>query len=354
MGRTKKSRSQNSDDESDEVSVKNTLPDVLCPAMMTVCVYLKNRIDLDFAFWCLPCVEDEELLTRRAPKRARFKKLGDPGTIWSLWYGSYHRGLDKDNKVRAKSQGNSIEVDMSIQEKNVNLRIFRELIHVVGMSSHEMVTEVITYIKDHLENLQAAFKLFKEETEILTLMLKECKGEIDPETGKHELLELKNPIPQMSIFDGIFPLCDTWEGFNQFVRYCMSNKYVISRSFKIEKSHDSTAVYSYYLGFRISPRKIAKYAKRKYRFFTTYDKGTMRSAKLELAVSLSKLKDRPFKKGAKKPRHTFTIQKSGHVKQVSPTHELGLRAFAKFEKLINKIQDVIQEETESSDSDSEV
>ncbi len=55
MGKTKKS--VDSDDElssDDSIPIRNTLPEILYPAMMTVCVYLKNTINLDLVFWCLP------------------------------------------------------------------------------------------------------------------------------------------------------------------------------------------------------------------------------------------------------------------------------------------------------------
>lgn len=350
-----KRHSRGSDDDSvDSVTTRNTLPEILSPAMMTVCVYLKNTINLDLVFWCLPCIEDDELLTKKAPRRARFKKMGEPGTIWSLWYGDHHRGLRKDNKERKKSQQNSIEVDMSINSKNVNFRICNEMIHIVGMSSHEMVNELIDYLKVHLTNLQSSFEYFKKNSSILTDILKRYRGPRISGREKHSIMPVSNEIPEMKIFLEILPLCDTWEGFSRFVKYCMEKDWVISRSFKVKKSHDATAVYSYYLGFRISLRKLAKLAKKKYGFFTKYDRGSMREVSLELAIPAHKLKDRPFKKGAKKPRHTFHVRESGHVKQVSPSHELGLRAFAKFEKLINEIEDRIQEDSESSDSDSEI
>jgi hypothetical protein len=325
------------------------------PTTMVVDILLDTLVDYDLLFWVLPVLKSEDQLTFDAPKRSRFKKMGPAGSILSvrcydpITKQSRHRGLIKDNRERKKDFENCVEIDMSLETKNVNFRLFKSRIHMCGANSHAMVKEVLGYLTNHLESLQNDFRIVQSNQVALEAFIHDIKGE--EFTPRYRVYhKLKQPVvPNASyrIYLEALYLMESWEEFMKYIKYINKFSQVFTGEFKIKEIQDIVTNYNYTLGFPVNRSALAKLAKGKRGFFTYYNKAVSKDVSLNLPVGDSNLEKRTFKKSDKEPCHTFKIKKSGSVKQAGPSHDLCCEAYKQFCLLIKELKpDIIKRESE--------
>lgn len=334
----------------DEHSVENTLPDVLQPSTMVVVAFLSCEVDRSLAFWTLPTIKSEDELKREAKKRARFRKMGEPGDILSVRYKNMHRGLLKDNKARKKDMENNVEIDMSVSTKNVNLRLGRDKIHMTGVNSLEMAQEVVTLLGNHLQKASDQFEFLNKHPEIAQDFLnKTCGPPLSTaKNSKNSLLQIEDPDPRLSIFLHEYRCLKIHDDLIKFFRYLLRHEPLLNNTFKCDSIHDVIANYSYNIGFRVYRHGLEKLAHEKYGFYASYDPTASQDVVLTLKIDPVRLADRPFRKKVDKaPLHSFRIKKSGNVKQSSPSYALGAEGYEIFRKLICELGSRIVETEET-------
>ena len=334
----------------DEHSVENTLPEVLQPSTMVVVAFLECEVDRSLAFWILPSIKSEDECTREAKKRARFRKMGEPGAILSLRYRNMHRGLLKDNKQRKKDMENNVEIDMSVSTKNVNLRLGRNTIHMTGVNTPEMAREVVELLGKHLQEASDHFEFLNTHPEVAQEFLNKTCGPplTTSKNSKNRLLQMDNPDPRLAIFLREYRCLTIHDDLVRFFRYLLKHGPLLNNPFKCTSIHDVVANYSYNIGFRVYRRGLEKLAHGQYGFYASYDPKASQDVVLTLKIDPSRVAERPFRKKIDStPLHTFRVKKSGNVKQSSPSYELGAEGYEMFRTLINELGNKIVETEET-------
>jgi hypothetical protein len=331
-------------------AVKLGLPPKPKPSNTVVVGHLDCNIDYDNLFWLLPVIKNENELPFEASKRAKYNRFGHPGTILSLRCDGKHRGiLKKVQKARKRDMKHCLEIDMSIRTKNVNFRLYENKIHVVGISNHDMIKEIIFLLDRHVRRIQESLNYLKENPNVVEEFLFSCKGEKINKTGsKYKFYQLL--VPEMThkaleIYSAPFYLhepIDNWQEYAKFVSYINGLRQLYTGDIKLLSIHDVVANYCYNLGFTINRSALSKLAKNKYGFCSEYDKSRKKEVILSLSIDEDKLEDRPFKDSDREPCHTFTIKRKGNITQKGPSQVLCCEAYDVFCKLIYKLRSDIE------------
>jgi len=299
---------------------------------------------LETIFWTFPVIKGKKYLIKKAPPRGSFKKMAEYGTILSMRYRNRHRGLVKDGKTqkRKKDMENGIEMDISLRDKNINIclhnskKIGMARIRVTGGTSLEMIQETYQIIKNYLVNTQNQLSYIKNNPGILRDFIKQTIVE-------DTIVPIHNPDPHLQVYlEGIRYIRDP----KALVKYCdVLSRYgrIYSGNLENHQIHQINVNYDYRLNFKIDRSKLAKLARHNHGFCTTYSKSkNHHKVILHLAIDPAEI-SRPFKKSKKKPCHTFRVNQSGCVKQISPDLRLGHLAYCQFMKLIMELEDEIKD-----------
>jgi hypothetical protein len=121
----------------------------------TVLVYFDGQLDLSLLFWSLPVVHISPDFCKG---KAKIPK-GPPGAIISAQYDGNFRGLKKSSTQRAFEH--TISVDLSLDKKNVCVKVYSSKLHLSGVYSDESINFVCG-------QLLAYFQLIEEDVKYLT------------------------------------------------------------------------------------------------------------------------------------------------------------------------------------------
>jgi hypothetical protein len=331
-------------------AIKLDLPPKPKPSNTVVVAHLNCQIDYENLFWLLPTIVNENELPFEASKRAKYNRFGYPGTILSLRCDGKHRGIFKKiEKERKKDMKHCLEIDMSIKTKNVNFRLYENKIHVVGVSNHDMIKEIVYLLNEHVTEIQNNLIYLQDNPKIIEDFILACKGEkIQRPRGKdiyYQLIlpELKDSA--LNVYTAPFYLhrsVNNWEAYVKFINYINNLNNIYIGDITLSGIHDVVANYCYNLGFTINRSALARLAKGRYGFCSEYDKSKKKEVILSLSIDEEKLQDRPFKESDREPCHTFTIKRKGNVTQKGPSQVLCCEAYDIFCKLIYKIKEDIE------------
>lgn len=336
-----------SQDESEaNVVLETDLPDLPKPSTMVVIAKLSTEINLTVAFWCLPVATSESELPYEAPKRARFKRVGEAGTIISLRYENMHRGLDKGGKPRKKDLENNIEIDISVTGKNVNLRLSKDGIHMTGVNSPEMSNEVVELMTQHLTKINDDLAFLDTNVTLVQEFLFRVKGKPVWDRGRlrHKLQHIEDYEPSLEVLLRCWQQLKIYEDLERFFRYLFFRLPIISSPCGCLGTYDAVANYNYKIGHPINKAALAGQKKlaRDYGFFVSYNSSSSKDVILMMKPKAEDIASRSvFRKSTKPPMHNFRIKSSGSVKQSSPSHPSGCRAYLIFRAFIEEVLDQI-------------
>lgn len=156
-----------------------TLPITLA----TVIFKLNTDVDKLIAYYLLPVTK---IITDEGTKctKGRLPFCHIPGSIISIGGKDPKtkeelpvRGLEKEKKSRSKTKGesesfrNSITIDISTHEKNINLKLSRESIQLCGATSQQNGAEAANYIIQYLKKTQPYLDYIRENSDIYNSMI---------------------------------------------------------------------------------------------------------------------------------------------------------------------------------------
>ena len=77
--------------------------------------------------------------------------IGHAGPIWHVSHGKFQRGIRRSSKNHFK---NCITIDLSIGEKNVNIKLMKKSMQITGIKSRDMAVEAFNVLKYNIESSQ--------------------------------------------------------------------------------------------------------------------------------------------------------------------------------------------------------
>ena len=119
---------------------------------MTIIMPLKGEVDLNKIFPLLEITRIELKPTRRQTKKFKIPFCGLPGAILSARYKGCIRGIIKSTQTRCFL--NAITIDISTEEKNVNIKLSKSKIQMCGATSVGLARKAANYVIAKLYGIQ--------------------------------------------------------------------------------------------------------------------------------------------------------------------------------------------------------
>jgi len=310
--------------------------------MVVVC-QLSPNILIPEAFTMLP-VTQVEMPDNKCNKTLQLPHL-TKGSILSMRFDKEVRGIilkpDQVSNFR-----NSITIDMSITDKNVNFRLSKNTIHMCGVKSFEQINETVDLLFAHFESIQQELKYLQDNPEQVVNCMKYIRLNICRKDGH---LSIDDPKADYDIRIFRF-LCRNIKDHNLVKNFLFELDWIITRphiytgSLTLQKIQTSMINKNYHIGFEIRRRILSEHIDRIDNFYHEYDNSINHSVKIMLPFEIDQMSDTIRRKKKKNdiPHHTFIVYQSGCVTQSGPSLELMEDAYYKFFKAINQLRPLIE------------
>lgn len=118
-------------------------------SMMVTDTKLNSLIDVRVLFSLLPVAKLSDEKIKNSKMLPHCKK---PGTVISTNFCGSVRGMIRTSKTLFFK--NSVGLDISCIEKNVNVKLSSDNIHLCGITSEKMIDETVDYILQHIRDIQ--------------------------------------------------------------------------------------------------------------------------------------------------------------------------------------------------------
>ncbi len=286
---------------------------------MTLLFNIDGVVNLDTAFLLLPLtdVKQENINeTKKKKQRAKTPFVDVPGSIISLRYKGLVRGYQKKKAKSAQDSKpkyfkNSVTLDLSLKDKNVNIKLCASTIHMCGAKNTNQGEEGSQYLIDYIHEISELinnnrYDIIKERLNASIDQLKRNHPNID-----FSLLEDNLNMTIYKNVDTISPL-------------------------KILQKSKAMVNYNYDLGFPIDRTKLKQFINGRDGFFSHYDNSTEHFVTIELPYESNIPIKNKNKIKNKILCHKFLIYKSGLVTQTGPNEDLMRPVFNLF---ISNIRD---------------
>ena len=344
---------------------------------MTIIMPLQGEVNLDKVFPLLEITRIELKQNRRQTKKYKIPFCGIPGAILSARFKGTIRGIIKSTQTRCFL--NAITIDISTEEKNVNIKLSKSKIQMCGATSVGLARKAASYIIDKLYTIQDEIDYINAnsvEADRVCDWLKsvskgepivssddeveeESEGESESEIDESEACQITKDkyhylvtIKKIEeIPDGIDKriaqfLIKLSSDFLRYEDYCCQLNWIRTLNKVIEKPLEVIDIikvmvnFNYDLGFYLSRLALAEKINGVNGFTARYENTIDHSVTIELpydvpeGMKITRRKDRV-------PCHTFLVYRSGLVTQSGPNEELMRPAYNLFNSTINSIRNEI-------------
>lgn len=313
---------------------------------MTVVMPMRGVINLDMIFPLLEITRLDLPIPKRQTQKYKIPYCGIPGAILSVRHKGYTRGIIKSQST--KYFKNSITIDMATSEKNVNLKLSRNKIHMCGARSVGLAQEasdlIIRKIYDIQDNLDYMNSHPNETQAVITWLKAATRGSVV--AYQQHYIKIPDQIPETVDYRVALFLIKQAPDFMMYDDYCTQLDWVTTLTAVIMKPLEIVEIqkvmvnYNYDLGFDINRWALAQRINGFNGFISRYNNTVDHSVTIELPYELGPNMKNPRRKN-KVPCHIFIVYKSGLVTQSGPNEELMRDAYNQFNQTINQIRPLI-------------
>lgn len=273
------------------------------------------------------------------------------GLIMTVKLGSVNRGIFRS--ITKGEWDNSIMIDISTSEKNINIKLSKDNIHMTGCKSISMGVEAANLLIDEINKVDRHIELMRDNIEdavvISNQLLDEGVGEMitvdnEPPYLKFSILNFKlhpDDDETSSALRGFFASqltdCLTYADAIKKVRWLLKREEIITKPLEYIRLQPEMVKYRFNIGFQIDQDAL-------YNLFTDiapefsidYHPDIRNYVKIELDC-FSKIEG---KNGIKK--HTFSIQPSGQTNYSCPLIEEMRAVYYRFIYIMNELRPEIE------------
>lgn len=313
---------------------------------------LACEINLPEAFTLLPITK----IHVDIPENAKTIKLPHhdvPGSILTAQFREAVRGIvlsSKDSKTSGKQYDyfkNAITINMSVPDKNINLRLAPSSIHMCGLKSDHQAHRTVELLLEKLKSVQDDLDYMRHDM----LATEECVNYIKATIRKTEDRVLYMPNdPELNIDKRILKFLTVnmsehtrVDSFLTELQWIVSREHVYIGSPELKLLSYSMVNYNYSLGFRISRRALSELINGVNGFEINYDNAINHSVKITTPFVIPQgCNIRRKKKKDDPPKHTIMVYESGRVTQSAPSPELASEVYYRFNETIQMLKNKIR------------
>lgn len=330
---------------------------------MTVLVSLIGTINRETAFNLLPIIKIDMPVRKSYSSKCKLPHCSKPGSILSMSYRHKRRGIIK---TEAAAFRNSCTLEISLQTKNVNVKLSPKSLYITGARSKDHGYETATYIMTYLKQAQNIIEKIKHERplmdEIVEWVIKNTKGpaisrrtETVTASGvtlvihkEDNLLSYPLTAPIEMDYEILSVLLDMMGDFEHHSEYCKKLKYlyevsnVISPDLGIASVEEVMVNYNYSLGFEVMRDALSDHMNTEPGFSASFNKDLVTYVLIEVQYTTDKTSKIQRRKN-KIPHHSILVYRSGSVTQSGPNKESVQKVYYEFMNIIQKIAPQIKQ-----------
>lgn len=302
------------------------------PSNMVMVVRFQNSLNLMSVFELLTIVPFMYEINSKSNNRDKIPYFGVERAIVGIRYKKINRGIRKGDN----SMSNIIALDFQYCKKNIHIKLSKNNLVIVGILNKNMGLEVAKIVLMHIKMVYELFLLKNKinASKLVDKLLKVIKnGEnvymYDDEIVSNFINSLKpndyNFIKYLTMFTADYT---SYEKFSSKVKDLMNKEFVCYKKFpEITYYEIVNGIYHYNIGLPLSLINLTKFLDSKGLsvLYNNWDEPNFMYLMIPLAIvedenetSLENLKKRDFKT-PKIKSHRFRINKSGTIRQTSPT-----------------------------------
>ena len=298
----------------------------LLPTTMTNIVEYEGDINLGLAFKLIQIAKIEIKQTKRKRNKIKLPCVDPPGSILSLRFMDKTRGIVRTKKN--KQFRNSITIDMSLDTKNVSLKLARTTIHMCGMRSPDSSDQAASFLFEKLYDAQGLLDFIRNNPKKIEILMNWIRNKALVRTKKSNIREIVFPFKLNSYKDEIkkymnmlltysYYLDDVDQYIGLLEEIINTQDNVIIVEPKIIEMRTVMRNYNYSLGFRVNRWVLRQTVNGKDGFIASYNNSTQHHVKIQLPFEDYEYEiGKDEKKKQKKIKyHSFFIYKSGIVTQ---------------------------------------
>jgi len=297
-------------------------------------------------------------------KKAKIKlpHLRDkPGAILSCRFQEENRGIIKNRKKCFK---NAVSIDICTRDKNINMKISKDNIHISGASNEEQLQESSSYLFNyiiqiqktldilHMEQNKNALVIFKELIRGPSIKREETENDDvieDKSLNHNSVIEWLNRQEENDITKIVRFLYEKSKDYNYYSALLLELEWIYNSSITKELYKGELKILNhiilmvninYSLGFSINRAKLAILLNGQEGFIGSFNNSHEHSIKMKKEYSRT-VEELKLIKKKKIPMHTFTIHRSGQVTQSGPGGSRMREAYILFRRLVNSNYDEI-------------
>lgn len=297
------------------------LRDVPVTTMVLIGVFTPE-IDIDVLFPLLPMAKFNRIVKK---SRKVTLPLLKKGSILSARYKGVVLGEVKISSPRFFK--NSITTDISVSQKNVNVKISKSKLHMCGIKNLEMARETGEVVLEHIREANNFLKL------ITPLELEIAKQYIERED--EQLLEQGNPLVLYRLLY-YATCCQEKEQFDSMLETLSKalNKPLFDPTTppRLLEINKIMVNYSASLGYKIKRSELAKRFNGREEFTSRFDNT------VDYSVPIVHPHDYTANKKKDHPHITFTVYRSGIITISGPEHEVVEPVYEKFMRIMEEIR----------------
>ena len=329
---------------------------------MTIVMPLTGSVDLDLVYPLLEITRLDMPDGKRKSGKRKIPFTGILGAILSARYKGHSRGIVKNSN--GNYFRNSITIDIGTAEKNINMKLSKNKIHMCGATSSAQAMSAANLLIGHLYSIQEILDHMEANPEVtqrtfdwLRVSLKGEEMEVPSFTISMDQVEpiIANMIATpTSLPDDVDKLVhdflikqtpNFWchQDFCSHLDWIRNVKRVIVPPIGVIEVQKIMVNYNYDLGFGINRWNLFNKINGLNGFAARYNNASDHSVTVELpyvvpeGMKINRRKDKVH-------CHIFIVYKSGLVTQSGPNQELMKGAYELFNQTINEIRgDIIRQ-----------
>lgn len=287
----------------------------------------------------------------RPVKKIKLPWPGTAGLIMTAKLGNVNRGIFRS--ITKGEWDNSIMIDISTSEKNINVKLSRDNIQMTGCKSVPMGVEAANLLIDEINKVARHIELMRDNIEdaviISNQLLDEGVGDLiisdnEPPYLKFSIINFKShpdddetSAALRGFFASQLTDCRTFVDALHKLRWLLKREDIITKPLEFIKLQPEMVKYRFNLGFAVDQDALCDlFTEIGPEFSIDYHPDIRNYVKIELDC-LTKVEG---KNGIKK--HTFSIQPSGQTNYSCPIIEEMSAIYYRFIYIINEIRNEIE------------
>jgi hypothetical protein len=308
---------------------------------MVVIVSFEPLIDIDLLFPLLTMSRFKTIL--KNSKKVALPLLKAGSLISARYKGVV---LGDVQFVHPRFFKNSITVDISTTQKNVNVKVSKGKLHMCGIKNISMVHEATNLIFTHIEEAEKLLSRMEEKHLDAALEYVENNDEACIQGLDKDIME--KLIYYATKCTEIKQFTDMIENFRKSLNenkyyfhegriYLLNNdKDKVACDMRLTAVRKAMANYNFSLGFKVNRGELAKRIDGVSDFTARYNNT------IDYSVTIEHPHTETMKKKKDSPHVTFTVYKSGILTISGPYHEIIDPIYEKFIKIVENIRPHIE------------